>query len=142
MCDCTSSANRSADPIAKVQPNIPWPALTAIPGSNIPMIGCDCEVCSSSDPRDKRTRCSVYIEIGGNRIIVDTGPDFRAQMLREGFDDLDAHVAYDVIVSTHAIYTAPDPYAALRTLHQITKPGGRIHDTTDSGIVCATMEPN
>jgi phosphoribosyl 1,2-cyclic phosphate phosphodiesterase len=58
--------------------------------TGIPLIGCNCEVCISDDLRDKRTRCSVFIEISGHRIIIDTGPDFRSQMLREGFDDLDA----------------------------------------------------
>lgn len=58
--------------------------------TGIPLIGCYCDVCTSDDPRDDRTRCSVYVEIAGHRIVIDTGPDFRSQMLREGFDDVDA----------------------------------------------------
>ncbi len=56
----------------------------------IPMIGCGCEVCCSTDPRDKRLRSSVSVEYGGLNILVDAGPDFRQQMLREGISHLDA----------------------------------------------------
>lgn len=49
----------------------------------VPMIACDCEVCSSDDPRDKRLRSSILIECGEVSVVVDTGPDFRYQMLRE-----------------------------------------------------------
>lgn len=54
------------------------------------MIGCGCEVCSSTDPRDKRLRASVLVEYGGLKILVDAGPDFRQQMLREGIASVDA----------------------------------------------------
>ena len=56
----------------------------------VPMIGCDCEVCRSEDSRDKRLRASVLVEYEGMRILVDAGPDFRQQMLREGVAHLDA----------------------------------------------------
>lgn len=56
----------------------------------VPMIGCGCEVCRSSDPRDKRLRASVLVEHEGLRILVDAGPDFRYQMLRAGVSSLDA----------------------------------------------------
>jgi phosphoribosyl 1,2-cyclic phosphate phosphodiesterase len=56
----------------------------------IPMIGCGCEVCRSEDPRDKRLRASVLVEYDGLTILVDAGPDFRQQMLREGISHLDA----------------------------------------------------
>lgn len=48
----------------------------------IPMIACDCDVCNSADPRDKRLRTALMVEASGERIIIDVGPDFRAQMLR------------------------------------------------------------
>ena len=54
------------------------------------MIGCDCAVCRSADPRDKRLRASVLVEYGGLTILVDCGPDFRYQMLRQGVRHLDA----------------------------------------------------
>lgn len=56
----------------------------------VPVIGCDCEVCSSLDFRDKRLRSSVHLQIGGKSLVIDTGPDFRQQMLREGIKQLDA----------------------------------------------------
>jgi phosphoribosyl 1,2-cyclic phosphate phosphodiesterase len=58
----------------------------------VPMIGCDCAVCSSTDPRDKRTRASVYLETPGGAFVVDTGPDFRQQALRERIRRVDAVV--------------------------------------------------
>ena len=61
------------------------------------MIGCDCAVCRSSDPRDARTRPSVYLECDdGVRILVDTGPDLRFQALRHGIRQVDA------VLYTHA----------------------------------------
>lgn len=56
----------------------------------VPMIGCDCEVCSSSDHRDKRLRSSAMIESDTTRVVIDAGPDFRYQMLRERVKDIDA----------------------------------------------------
>lgn len=56
----------------------------------VPIIGCHCGVCCSKDPRDKRLRSSVLVEYGGVTLVVDAGPDFRAQMLRAGVDHLDA----------------------------------------------------
>lgn len=56
----------------------------------LPMIGCDCPVCRSLDPRDKRWRASVLVEYGALTILVDAGPDFRNQMLRAGIRHLDA----------------------------------------------------
>lgn len=56
----------------------------------VPVIGCNCPVCSSSDPRDKRLRTSVYVEYEGLSLVIDAGPDFRMQMLREGICHLDA----------------------------------------------------
>ena len=56
----------------------------------VPMIGCGCEVCKSTDPRDNRLRASVFVEYAGLKILVDAGPDFRQQMLRAGISSLDA----------------------------------------------------
>lgn len=56
----------------------------------IPVIGCDCETCTSSDVKDIRMRCSVLIESKDFNVIIDVGPDFRAQMLAHKVHRLDA----------------------------------------------------
>lgn len=58
--------------------------------TGVPLIGCKCEVCISQDSKDKRWRSSVYIETKDAKLVVDTGPDFRAQMLANQIDDVDA----------------------------------------------------
>ncbi len=58
--------------------------------SGIPMIACNCEVCSSTDEKDNRLRSSILIESATTTIVVDTTPDFRTQMLREKVQKLDA----------------------------------------------------
>lgn len=56
----------------------------------VPVIGCECDVCKSSDSRDMRLRTSAMVECEGVRLVIDAGPDFRQQMLREGVRHLDA----------------------------------------------------
>jgi phosphoribosyl 1,2-cyclic phosphate phosphodiesterase len=64
--------------------------------SGVPMIGCDCAVCRSPDPRNRRRRCAILVEARGVTILVDTGPDLRQQLL-------DANVrALDAVLYTHA----------------------------------------
>lgn len=62
----------------------------------VPVIGCDCEVCASVDFQDKRLRASILVESQGKTIVVDTGPDFRQQMLINRVKRLDA------VLFTHA----------------------------------------
>ncbi len=56
----------------------------------VPTIGCDCSVCRSTDPRDRRTRPSIMLEYGGRTVLIDTTPDFREQALREKIQQVDA----------------------------------------------------
>ena len=56
----------------------------------LPIIGCCCDRCMSTDPRDKRFRESALVEYGGLQILIDAGPDFRSQMLAAGVRHLDA----------------------------------------------------
>ncbi len=62
----------------------------------VPVMGCRCHVCRSSDPRDKRTRPSILLRYNDRAVVIDTGPDFRQQAIREDLDRLDA------ILYTHA----------------------------------------
>ena len=64
----------------------------------VPVIGCQCKVCQSDDPHDKRTRCSVLVETDETRLLIDCGPDFRQQILPQPFRKIDA------ILITHAHY--------------------------------------
>jgi phosphoribosyl 1,2-cyclic phosphate phosphodiesterase len=63
--------------------------------TGVPVVACDCEVCKSSDVRDRRLRTSVMLKINGNNFVIDCGPDFRYQMIREKVDDISA------IIFTH-----------------------------------------
>ncbi len=56
----------------------------------VPVIGCECHVCNSDDIRDKRLRSSIHIKYNNNSIVVDTGPDFRQQMINSKIKKLDA----------------------------------------------------
>lgn len=58
----------------------------------VPVIACRCEVCRSMNPHDKRLRSSILIKHNGKTVVVDTGPDFRQQMLKENVEKLDAVV--------------------------------------------------
>ncbi len=58
--------------------------------SGVPVLTCDCKVCKSEDSLDKRLRVSVLVETGQQNILIDTGPDFRQQLLKTGIKKLDA----------------------------------------------------
>ena len=60
--------------------------------AGVPMIGCHCDVCTSPDPRDRRTRPSVVISQGDFRVLVDTTPELRLQAVANGVDGIDAVV--------------------------------------------------
>lgn len=97
----------------------------------VPTLGCECRVCRSSNPRDRRTRSSVLLSAGGRNVVIDTTPDFRAQALREKLARLDAvvftHGHADHILGLDDIrpfnikqkadiplYASPDTLAVLR----------------------------
>ena len=64
----------------------------------VPVIGCQCKVCQSADPKDKRTRCSALVETETTRVLIDCGPDFRQQILPQPFRKIDG------ILITHSHY--------------------------------------
>jgi phosphoribosyl 1,2-cyclic phosphate phosphodiesterase len=68
----------------------------------VPVIGCDCEVCQSADPKDNRLRSSAMVEWGSHRLIIDSGTDFRTQMLREKVRQIDGIL----FTHEHADHTA------------------------------------
>lgn len=85
--------------------------------TGVPQIRCKCEVCTSPDPREKRLRASVLVEVEpGCNLLIDCGPDFREQMLREGSPDLTAllitHSHYDHVGGIDDLrpYCYPDPF--------------------------------
>ncbi len=85
----------------------------------VPVIGCGCEVCRSLDYRDKRLRTSVLIETNGKSLVIDTGPDFRQQMLREHVQRLDAVV----FTHEHKDHVAGlDDVRAFNFLHKMDMP--------------------
>ncbi|MCR9063656.1 MAG: MBL fold metallo-hydrolase [Cytophagales bacterium] len=58
--------------------------------SGVPVLTCDCSVCTSENPKDKRLRVSVLVQTDQLNIVIDTGPDFRQQLLKQGIKKLDA----------------------------------------------------
>ena len=64
----------------------------------VPVIGCSCKVCQSSNPKDKRLRCSILVETETTRLLIDCGPDFRQQILPQPFRRIDG------ILITHSHY--------------------------------------
>ncbi len=107
----------------------------------IPVVGCHCAVCRSTDPRDKRTRSSVLIKVSGKTILIDTSIDFRTQALREDIQYLDAvlftHHHVDHILGLDDLrsltlfnhYTIPI-YASGTTLQNIRRVFAYIFDDT------------
>ena len=64
--------------------------------TGVPVLGCHCAVCSSTEPRNNRTRCSAFLEWSDHKILIDTATDFRQQALREGIEQIDC------VLYTHA----------------------------------------
>ena len=97
----------------------------------VPYVGCDCAVCTSDDPRDKRLRASILVEQDDTRLIVDTGPDFRQQCLRANVNHLDAilwtHLHNDHIIGLDDVRPLTDKqgyipaYADAATLERLTQ---------------------
>jgi phosphoribosyl 1,2-cyclic phosphate phosphodiesterase len=81
----------------------------------VPMIGCTCAVCRSTDPRDTRTRPSILIDLDGFRLLVDTSTDLREQALREGIDRVDA------VFYTHAHADHIFGFDDLRRFNHLTR---------------------
>jgi phosphoribosyl 1,2-cyclic phosphate phosphodiesterase len=117
----------------------------------VPMLGCGCEVCRSADPRDKRTRVGALVETDeGMRILIDTPPELRLQLIAAGIDRIDAVLfTHDHADHTHGIddlraFTvrrdAPLPmYGSAQTLESLRRKFTYIFD--DSRPVAGTSKP-
>ncbi len=98
----------------------------------VPVIACPCRVCKSIDIRDNRLRSSIHIADGENSFVIDSGPDFRQQMLRAGIMDLTAlifthehkdHVAGmdDIRAFNYILHKKIDVYASLRVQEALVR---------------------
>ena len=87
----------------------------------VPIVGCNCPVCRSTDPRDKRFRSSALFDVDGLSILVDCGPDFRSQMLRAGIGHLDG------ILLTHNHKDHTGGIDDVRSLNYIDKRAAEIY---------------
>jgi phosphoribosyl 1,2-cyclic phosphate phosphodiesterase len=93
--------------------------------SGVPYLGCSCEVCQSLNPKDKRFRASVLLEIEGKSILIDCGPDFRQQALRAGVKKIDAvllthqHVDHMMGLDDLRVFGEVDIYADKNTCEAI-----------------------
>jgi phosphoribosyl 1,2-cyclic phosphate phosphodiesterase len=117
----------------------------------VPMLGCGCEVCRSADPRDKRTRVGALVETsGGTRILIDTPPELRLQLIAAGIDRVDAVLfTHDHADHTHGIddlraFTVrrdgPLPmYGSAETLESLRRKFSYIFD--DRRPVAGTSKP-
>lgn len=117
----------------------------------VPVIGCRCSVCTSSDPRNNRRRPSLYIQAAGRHLIVDTPPDFRTEVLEWGVERVDAvlitHVHADHIFGfddLRAFYNkqgAPIPvFAAPADLDQINRVFSYVHAEVPPGVTVLRIE--
>ena len=99
--DAAGSAARRVPAFADAVYHSPMPEVELLflgtgTSAGVPMIGCHCPVCTSTDPHDKRTRPSVVISSAAIRVLVDTTPELRLQCVANGVDSIDA------VVFTHA----------------------------------------
>jgi phosphoribosyl 1,2-cyclic phosphate phosphodiesterase len=121
--------------------------------TGVPMVGCSCPVCSSSNPRDKRSRASILIRTGGKHILVDTSPDLRTQALRERIPHIDAvlfththadHVnGIDDLRGYHLMHKLVIPcYGEKNTIETISRNFSYIFEGMQKGGYTPLLEPH
>jgi len=100
--------------------------------TGVPVVACNCEVCRSTDEHDTRLRTSVMVDVDGQKFIIDCGPDFRYQMIREKVEDISAiifthghrdHIAGidDVRAFNYVLNKTVDIYASQEVINSINK---------------------
>jgi phosphoribosyl 1,2-cyclic phosphate phosphodiesterase len=120
--------------------------------TGVPMVGCNCPVCSSPDPRDKRSRASILITTAGKYILVDTSPDLRMQALREKIPHIDAvlfththadHVnGIDDLRGYHLMHKRVIPcFGAKDTIETISRNFSYIFEGMQKGGYTPILEP-
>lgn len=95
--------------------NLKFTLLGTGTSSGVPTISCKCDTCTSTDPKDKRLRCSLLIESETTNVVIDTSSDFRQQMLKHNVDKLDA------VVFTHHHYDHISGFDDIRAFNFISK---------------------
>ena len=83
--------------------------------TGVPIIGCQCHVCTSDNPKNKRTRCSLFIEVNGHNILIDSSTDLRFQALKHNITRLDA------VLYTHSHADHTHGIDELRTFNFVNK---------------------
>jgi phosphoribosyl 1,2-cyclic phosphate phosphodiesterase len=117
----------------------------------VPQIGCDCAVCRSADPRDRRTRTAALLEAAGATILIDTPPELRLQLIAAGCRDVDAvlythehadHIAgIDDLRIFSVRHRSPLPvYGPAATLERVRRCYGYIFD--DAAVYAGTSKPS
>jgi phosphoribosyl 1,2-cyclic phosphate phosphodiesterase len=121
--------------------------------TGVPMVGCHCPVCTSSDPKDRRTRASLLVEHDGKFILIDTSPDLRSQALRTGIPRIDAvlfththadHVnGIDDLRGYYLIHREVIPcYGTGETIEHISRCFGYIFAGAQDGWYSPLLEPH
>jgi phosphoribosyl 1,2-cyclic phosphate phosphodiesterase len=121
--------------------------------TGVPMVGCHCPVCTSSDARDTRSRASIMVETAGKFILVDTSPDLRRQALREKIPHVDAvlfththadHVnGIDDLRGYHLLHKRVIPcYGDRETIEHLTRNFSYIFTGAQQGVYTPLLEPH
>jgi phosphoribosyl 1,2-cyclic phosphate phosphodiesterase len=98
--------------------------------NGVPVIGCTCQVCTSLDPRDKRTRSSAVVDAGGKRLLIDTAPELRLQAVANGITHVDA------VLYTHAHADHVAGFDDLRSFNFISQAPLDVHaDALTSALI-------
>ncbi len=123
--------NASDSQLATINSQLTLTFLGTGTSQGVPMIRCDCAVCRSPDPRDNRTRASIYLETPEGSYVVDTGTDFRTQCLREDIWQVDA------VLMTHS---HTDHVMGFDDLRRFAAPRGGIMPVYASAETMADLE--